>query len=155
MPESVFLKCIMEFLMSMVPVAELRFALPWAVHNDIEPVLAYVIAVIGNMTPVPFILFLVEQIFDRLKKHKWWQGKIAWLEKRADSKGEMVRRYSLIGLCLLVAVPLPGTGAWTGSLVAVLMKIKRRLAVPVIFAGVMIAGLIVLFFYSGITFILS
>ena len=67
----------------------------------------------------------------------------------------MVRRYSLIGLCLLVAVPLPGTGAWTGSLVAALMKIKRRLAVPVIFAGVMIAGLIVLFFYSGITFILS
>ncbi len=155
MPESVFVKCIMEFLMSMVPVAELRFALPWAVHNDIEPVLAYVIAVIGNMTPVPFILFLVEQIFDRLKKYKWWQGKIAWLEKRADSKGEMVRRYSLIGLCLLVAVPLPGTGAWTGSLVAALMKIKRRLAVPVIFAGVMIAGLIVLFFYSGITFILS
>ena len=67
----------------------------------------------------------------------------------------MVRKYSLIGLCLLVAVPLPGTGAWTGSLVAALMKIKRRLAVPVIFAGVMIAGLIVLFFYSGITFILS
>ena len=98
---------------------------------------------------------LVEQIFDRLKKHKWWQGKIAWLEKRADTKGEMVRRYSLIGLCLLVAVPLPGTGAWTGSLVAALMKIKRRQAVPVIFAGVMIAGLIVLFFYSGITFILS
>jgi uncharacterized membrane protein len=145
----------MEFLMSMVPVAELRFALPWAVHNDIEPVLAYVIAVLGNMTPVPFILLLIEQIFDRLKKYKWWQGKIEFLEKRADSKGEMVRKYSLIGLCLLVAVPLPGTGAWTGSLVAALMKIKRRLAVPVIFAGVMIAGLIVLFFYSGITFILS
>ena len=138
--------------MSMVPVAELRFALPWAVHNDIEPVLAYVIAVLGNMAPVPFILLLIEQIFDRLKKHK---GKIEFLEKRADSKGEMVRKYSLIGLCLLVAVPLPGTGAWTGSLVAALMKIKRRLAVPVIFAGVMIAGLIVLFFYSGITFILS
>lgn len=106
MPESVFVKCIMEFLMSMVPVAELRFALPWAVHNDIEPVLAYVIAVLGNMAPVPFILLLIEQIFDRLKKHKWWQGKIEFLEKRADSKGEMVRKYSLIGLCLLVAVPL-------------------------------------------------
>ena len=152
---SLFTKCITEFLLSMIPVAELRFALPWAVHNGIDPVLAYCIAVAGNMVPVPFILFLIEYIFAWLKKYEWCRGKIEWLERRADSKGEMVRKYSLIGLCLLVAVPLPGTGAWTGSLVAALMKIKRRQAVPVIFIGVVIAGLIVLFFYSGITFILS
>lgn len=127
----------------MVPVIELRGAIPIALAKDIEPWVAFMLAVFGNMLPVPFILVFVRSVFNWMKKYEKLGQIVTKLEARAESKSESVRKYELVGLCILVAIPLPGTGAWTGALVAALMKMRIRRALPTIFVGVVIAGVIV------------
>lgn len=127
----------------MVPVIELRGAIPIALAKDIEPWVAFMLAVFGNMLPVPFILLFVRSVFNWMKKYEKLGRIVTKLEARAESKSESVRKYELVGLCILVAIPLPGTGAWTGALVAALMKMRIRRALPTIFVGVVIAGVIV------------
>ena len=105
--------------------------------------LALTAAVIGNMVPVPFIIVYIRHIFTWLRKRsKWWDEKITRLEKKAHLKGRVVRKYSTIGLCILVAIPLPGTGAWTGALVAAVLDMRLKKAIPAIFLGVCIAAAI-------------
>ncbi len=137
------MKYLITFLISMVPVIELRGAIPIAIAKDIEPWVAFMLAVFGNMLPVPFILVFIRSIFKWMKKYDRLGRIVTKLEARAESKSESVRKYELIGLCILVAIPLPGTGAWTGALVAALMKMRIRRALPTIFVGVVIAGLAV------------
>ena len=141
--ESVLGKLAMTFFMAMVPVVELRGAIPAGAAAGLSPWAACVAAVIGNLLPVPFIVLSVRQIFDRLRKHPFFAPKIEALERRAHLKGRLVRKYRLLGLMLFVAIPLPGTGAWTGALVAALLDIRMRHALPAIFLGVVIAGAIV------------
>ena len=136
-------KYLITFLISMIPVVELRGAIPIALAKDIEPWVAFILAVVGNMLPVPFILIFIRSIFQWMKKYERLGRIVTKLEARAESKSESVRKYELVGLCILVAIPLPGTGAWTGALVAALMKMRIRRALPTIFVGVVIAGLIV------------
>ena len=100
-------------------------------------------SILGNMVPVPFILLLIRRIFDWLRGTRLFGPRIDWLERRAHLKGRMARKYRLPGLIILVAIPLPGTGAWTGALVAALLDIRMRHALPAIFLGVVIAGAIV------------
>ena len=144
-------KAIITFLISMVPVIELRGAIPYAFAADINPWLTYALAVIGNMVPVPFILLFIRKVFDWMKKYPRL-GKIAVkMEQRADNKSSGVKKSELIGLCILVAIPLPGTGAWTGALVAALMDMRLKRALPTIFVGVLIAGIAVtLVTYLGV-----
>ena len=104
---------------------------------------ATVIAVIGNMVPIPFILLLIRRIFVWLCRVPKLGEVIARLEHHARLKSASVRKYRTIGLIILVAIPLPGTGAWTGALVADVMHIRMKVALPAIFAGVCIAGFIV------------
>ena len=137
------MKYLITFLISMVPVIELRGAIPIALAKDIEPWVAFMLAVFGNMLPVPFILVFVRSVFNWMKKYEKLGQIVTKLEARAESKSESVRKYELVGLCILVAIPLPGTGAWTGALVAALMKMRIRRALPTIFVGVVIAGVIV------------
>lgn len=137
------MKYLITFLISMVPVIELRGAIPIALAKDIEPWVAFILAVFGNMLPVPFILVFVRSIFTWMKKYERLGRIVTKLEARAESKSESVRKYELVGLCILVAIPLPGTGAWTGALVAALMKMRIRRALPTIFVGVVIAGVVV------------
>jgi len=137
------MKYLITFLISMVPVIELRGAIPIALAKDIEPWVAFILAVFGNMLPVPFILVFVRSIFNWMKKYERLGRIVTKLEARAESKSESVRKYELVGLCILVAIPLPGTGAWTGALVAALMKMRIRRALPTIFVGVVIAGVVV------------
>lgn len=137
------MKYLITFLISMVPVIELRGAIPIALAKDIEPWVAFMLAVFGNMLPVPFILLFVRSVFQWMKKYEKLGRIVTKLEARAESKSESVRKYELVGLCILVAIPLPGTGAWTGALVAALMKMRIRRALPTIFVGVVIAGVIV------------
>lgn len=137
------MKYLITFLISMVPVIELRGAIPIALAKDIEPWVAFMLAVFGNMLPVPFILVFVRSVFNWMKKYEKLGRIVTKLEARAESKSESVRKYELVGLCILVAIPLPGTGAWTGALVAALMKMRIRRALPTIFVGVVIAGVIV------------
>ena len=134
---------LLTFGTAMVPVLELRGAIPVGVAAGLSPLTACAISVVGNMVPVPFILLLIRRIFDWLRGTRLFGPKIAWLERRAHLKGRVVRKYRLPGLIILVAIPLPGTGAWTGALVAALLDIRLRHAVPAIFLGVVIAGAIV------------
>lgn len=138
--ETVFGKLLMTFVMAMVPVVELRGAIPLGVAAGLPPAVAAVTAMIGNMVPVPFILLLLRKVFALLRGISWLGPRIDALEKRAHLKGRTVKKYRTLGLVLLVAVPLPGTGAWTGALVADVLDIRMRTALPAIAAGVIIAG---------------
>lgn len=142
---------ITTFLISMTPVAELRAAIPFAVANDINPVIAYLIVVAGNMVPVPFIIVFIRNIFKVLReKSPKMDRYITRLEKKADIKADVIRKYEKFGLFMLVAIPLPGTGAWTGALVAAMLDMRLKSAVPMIFLGVCAAGGIVMLLTLGI-----
>jgi len=148
-------KLITTFAISMVPIVELRGAIPYGVALGLSHIQALLVSVCGNMVPVPLILLSIERIFIYLKGFKWWEPKIDWLESRAAIKSDMVRKYRMLGLFLLVAIPLPGTGAWTGALVAALMKLRLRDAFPTILLGVITAGLIVLAITFGVSSIIA
>lgn len=136
-------KVIATFFISMVPVIELRGGLPYGITLGLDYPLALAAAVLGNMVPVPFIIIYIRHIFTWLRKRsKWWDEKITRLEKKAHLKGRVVRKYSTIGLGILVAIPLPGTGAWTGALVAAVLDMRLKKAIPAIFLGVCIAAAI-------------
>ena len=107
----------MTLLISMVPVIELRGALPIATANGLNFWAAIVVSIIGNLIPVPFILIFIRKIFDWMKRHSKALGRlVARFEARAAKKSGTVEKYEFWGLVVLVAIPLPGTGAWTGSL---------------------------------------
>ena len=136
-------KIIATFFISMVPVIELRGGLPYGITLGVDYPVALAAAVLGNMVPVPFIIVYIRHVFTWLRKRsKWWDEKITRLEKKAHLKGRVVRKYSTIGLCILVAIPLPGTGAWTGALVAAVLDMRLKKAIPAIFLGVCIAAAI-------------
>lgn len=129
-------------LVSMAPVVELRGGIPIGVGLGLPLWEAYLAAVIGNMVPVPFIIVFIRRIFKWMRVTIPSLGRlIGKLEDKAHLKGQMVRKYKYLGLVILVAIPLPGTGAWTGALVAAFLDMRLRDAVPSIFAGVLLAGL--------------
>ena len=136
-------KLIATFFISMAPIIELRGGLPYGIALGLDYPVALTAAVLGNMVPVPFIIVYIRHVFTWLRKRsKWWDEKITRLEKKAHLKGRVVRKYSTIGLCILVAIPLPGTGAWTGALVAAVLDMRLKKAIPAIFLGVCIAAAI-------------
>lgn len=141
---------LMTMLVAMLPIVELRGAIPYGIVAGLAPWPTFTAAVIGNMIPVPFILLLIRKIFQFLSKIPRLKEKINRLEKRAHLKGRVVHQYRTLGLLILVAIPLPGTGAWTGALVAAILNIRVRTAVPTIFAGVLIAGLITMLITFGV-----
>lgn len=138
--ETVFGKLLLTFTTAMIPVVELRGAIPVGVAAGLPPAVACAVAILGNLLPVPFIMLLARWVFNWLRDSRLFGSKIVWLERRAHLKGRIVRRYRLPGLVVLVAIPLPGTGAWTGALVASLLDIRLRSALPAILLGLMIAG---------------
>jgi uncharacterized membrane protein len=138
--QTLFGKLITTFFLAMVPVIELRGAIPYGVALGLDPWVSCGVSILGNLVPVPFIILLVRRVFEWLRKGRFWGPKIEALEKRAHLKGQLVRKYRLPGLIILVGIPLPGTGAWTGALVAVVLGIRLREALPAILAGLLIAG---------------
>ena len=127
----------------MVPIIELRGGLPYGIALGLPYPAALTAAVLGNMLPVPFIILFIRRIFAWMRRHSvWWDRIIAILEQKAHLKGRVVQKYSAIGLCVLVAIPLPGTGAWTGALVAAVLDMRLKKAVPSIFLGVCTAAAI-------------
>ena len=128
-------------LFSMIPVVELRGGIPFGVALGLPVWAAYIAAVIGNILPVPFILVYIRQIFRWMRrKMPRLNSLVDKLEKKAHLKGQKVTKYKYLGLLLFVAIPLPGTGAWTGSLAAAFLDMPVRKALPSIFAGIVIAG---------------
>ena len=147
--DTVIGKMTMTFLISMLPVVELRLGLPYGIAIGLDYPLALLSAIVGNLLPVPFIILFIKNFLLFLRrKLKRLDGFVTRLENRAHVKSEVVKKYGAIGLCLLVAIPLPGTGAWTGALVAALMGLDLKRAMPSIVIGVLIAAAIM----TGVTF---
>ncbi|WP_297196123.1 COG2426 family protein [uncultured Flavonifractor sp.] len=133
-------------LVSMVPIIELRGGVPFGTALGLAPGAALVAAIIGNMLPIPFIIVYIRRIFLWMRrKSPKLNTLVDKLEKKAHLKGQKVTKYKYIGLWLFVAIPLPGTGAWTGALAAAFLNMPLRKALPSIFLGVVTAGLIMTF----------
>ena len=146
-------KCIITLIISMLPIVELRGAIPIGVGILGLPVhTAAIISLIGNMLPVPFIIIFIRKIFGWMRKASPRLGTIAdKLESKAKSKGEKLYRSELVGLMIFVAIPLPGTGAWTGAMIAAILDIRLKAAIPAISIGVLIAGVIITGLTYGLT----
>lgn len=139
--DTVIGKCTMTFLISMLPVVELRLGLPYGIAIGLDYPLALLSAVVGNLLPAPFIILFIKNVLAFLRRRfQSLDGFITKIEDRAHLKSEVVTKYGPIGLFLLVAIPLPGTGAWTGSLVAALMGMQLKKALPAIVLGVLAAA---------------
>ena len=134
---------VIAFIVSMMPVLELRGGLTAAKIMEIDFLKAFIICYIGNMLPIPFILLFIRKIFNWLKKIPAVEKTIVKLEARSIRKADKIQKYRLWGLLLFVGIPLPGTGAWTGALIADLFDIRIKHSLPVIAAGVLIAGVII------------
>ncbi|MBR4579391.1 MAG: small multi-drug export protein [Oscillospiraceae bacterium] len=136
----------------MIPVAELRGAIPFGVARGVGLWSAIIAAILGNLLPTPFIILFIRRLFAWLRvKSQWLNSLVSRLEARAAGKEETVRRYAFWGLVILVAIPLPGTGAWTGSLVAAMMDIPLKKSLPAITVGVVIAAIVVSVITYGVT----
>ena len=139
-------------LVSMLPVVELRGGIPFGVAAGLPVWAAFIAAVLGNLIPVPFIIVYIRRIFQWMrKKMPRLNSLVDALERKAHLKGQKVTKYKYLGLIVLVAIPLPGTGAWTGSLAAAFLDMPLRRAIPSIIAGVLIAGLLIGLLAHGFT----
>ncbi len=141
---------LIAFVISMLPILELRGGLIAAKLLGLNFAKAFVICFIGNLLPIPFILLFIRRIFNWLKRFKKVNAMIDKLEARSIRKAGKVKKYRLLGLFLFVAIPLPGTGAWTGALVSDLLDIRVSHSFPTIAAGVLGAGIIMSILSYGI-----
>lgn len=138
------------FFISLLPVLELRGGMIAAKLLGVELLKAFVICYIGNILPLPFILIFIRKIFKFLKKFRVTRGLVEKLEIRSMRQSEKVKRWRNWGLLLFVAVPLPGTGGWTGALIAALLDMRIKISFPIIALGVLIANLIMTAFSYGL-----
>lgn len=128
---------------SATPIIELRGAIPVGAAQGFPFLETFLLCVVGNMLPVPFIILFSRKIFDWLKTTRLFRRPTEWLEHRTLKKAPTFYKYELLGLAILVAIPLPGTGAWTGAILAALLDVRLQRAIPAIFLGVVVAALIV------------
>ncbi len=137
-----FSKEVIVAIVSMLPILELRGGIIAGFAMGMDWLPTFIIAYIANMIPIPFILLFIRFIFRVLKKTPM-KRIVEWCENKADSKSEKIRKYAYWGVYLFVAIPLPGTGAWMGALIAALLNMDFKKTLPVIAAGVLTAGIIV------------
>ena len=143
-------KIITTFFISMVPIIELRGAIPYATGMGLAPEIAIPVAMIGNLVPIPFIILFIKKIFAWMRKVSPKLNKVVdRMEAKAEKNKEKVLRYAFLGLVLFVAIPLPGTGAWTGALVAAMLDMPLKKAFPSVVIGVLGAGIVVAFVSYG------
>lgn len=135
---------------SMVPILELRGGLIAASVLGIDMFRAIGYCILGNVIPIPFILLFITPIFNWMKNTKLFRPTVEKLEKKSMSKSDQIKKYEFLGLMLFVGIPLPGTGAWTGALIASLLNIKFKKAFWAIFFGLLIATVIMCIISYGI-----
>lgn len=137
-------KILAVLFISMVPIIELRLAIPVAAAVGLSPFIAIPLAIVGNLLPVPFIILFIKKIFAWMRKISPKLNKVVdKMEAKAEKNKDKVLKYAFWGLTLFVAIPLPGTGAWTGSLVAAMIDMPGKKAFPSVAIGVVIASLVV------------
>lgn len=140
----------MTIFISMVPIIELRGAIPIGVANGLSVRTALFASIIGNLIPVPIIILFVRKVFAFIRtKSEKLDHLVCRFEAKAKKQSGMVEKYEWFGLVLLVAIPLPGTGAWTGALVAAMLDMRMKRAFPAIMIGVIIAGIVVSYITYG------
>ena len=138
------------FIISLLPILELRGGLLAASLLKVEDLTALPICVIGNILPIPFILLFIRRIFVLLKKTRTFRPLVEKLERRAMGKSDRIKEYEFVGLLLFVGIPLPGTGAWTGALIASLLQIDLKKSSIAILLGVGLAAIIMSFVSYGV-----
>lgn len=138
------------FIISMIPILELRGGLLAASLLNIEMYKAIWICILGNLIPIPFILLFIKAILGWMKKFDCFKKLVEWLENKSMSKSGKIEKYEFVGLLIFVGVPLPGTGAWTGALIASLLDIKNRKAFAAICCGLIMATTIMCLIAYGI-----
>lgn len=143
-------KDIVIFIISLMPILELRGGLIAASLLHVEFVRAVIICVVGNVLPIPVVLLFLKEVLDILGKWNVTKRIVTWLEKKVDSKREQIDKYGYLGLILFVGIPLPGTGAWTGSLLAVMLGLNKKKSFICILIGVALAAVIMSIFSYGI-----
>ena len=143
-------KEVVIFIISLMPILELRGGLLAASLLHVEYVSAAMICVIGNVLPIPIVLLFLEKILDLFEKWKVTKKIVVWLEKKVENKREQIDKYGYLGLALFVGIPLPGTGAWTGSLLAVMLGMNKKKSFLFILIGVLMAAIIMSILSYGI-----
>ena len=141
---------LIAFVVSLFPVLEIRGGMIAARILEIEFIKAFIICYVGNLIPIPFILFFIKKIFAIMRKNKHLAKIVEKMEARSDKKKGTMENYKEWGLLIFVAVPLPGTGGWTGALISALMDLRIKKSLPIIALGVFIAGLIMSLITYGI-----
>lgn len=137
------------FVVSLFPILELRGGILAGYALGMPMLSTFIIAFVGNILPIPFILLFIRYIFKVLKKTP--MGKfVIWCENKAEKKNDIIKKYAYFGLFLFVAIPLPGTGGWTGALIAALLNMDNKKAFPMIVVGILTAGIIVSIFSYGL-----
>ena len=159
-----FKKLLWVFFISMVPIIELRGGIPAGCGMGLDPISNFFASVLGNLVPVPFILLFIPQILNFMERHRIFPRIVGWVQRKAnrgvakmqtsaEEKDDENRRIpwgAMIALFAFVAVPLPGTGAWTGALIAATFGMKKRYSMPVIVLGVLVAGILVSLISYGV-----
>lgn len=137
-------------LVSMIPLIELRGAIPLAMALDMPLVPSFIVSIIGNLIPIPFILLLIKRICEWMKTTRHLSGIPLYLERKVEKNKDKVTKYAKWGLLIFVAIPLPGTGAWSGALIASFLDFKFKDAMIAIAGGVIFAGIIMSIFSYGL-----
>ena len=147
-----FIKEIIVFIISMCPILELRGGLIAASLLNMDPVVSYIICIIGNIIPIPLILWLINKILNFMRNSKIDKinGIAKWLDKKVDKHKGQIEKYGYLGLVLFVGIPLPGTGAWTGCLIASVLEMDRKKSFIAALVGVFIASVIMMLLSFGL-----
>lgn len=143
-------KEILVFIISLLPILELRGGLLAAALIGLDPVPSYIISIIGNILPVPFILLLINKILDWMRKSKKFKKVAKWLDEKVEKHKGQIEKYGYLGIVLFVGIPLPGTGAWTGSLIASVLEMDKKKTFFAVLAGIFIASVIMMVISFGV-----
>ena len=143
-------KIIGIFIIAMIPIIELRGAIPVAFAMGLNWQTAMICSIAGNLLPIPFILLFLNGIFNFMKKHNIFKNFVIWLEEKGRKNSGKVEKYGFWGLMIFVAIPLPGTGGWTGALIASVMKMSKKNSLISILLGVVIASIVVTIITYGL-----
>jgi len=143
-------KRILVFIISLMPILELRGGLLAASLLGLAPLESYIICIVGNLLPIPFILWFINRILDWMRNSKHLDRFASWLDKKVDKHKSSIEKYGFWGLVLFVGIPIPGTGAWTGSLIASVLEMDRKKSFIAILIGIFMASIIMMLISFGL-----
>ena len=143
-------KYLLVFIISLMPILELRGGLIAAALLKLDPLPSYIISIVGNIIPIPLILWFLDSVFAFMKKHNILKKIVLFCEKKGNEKKGKIEKYGFWGLVLFVGLPLPGTGAWTGCLIATILRMNRKKAFLAAMLGVLMASIIMMLISFGL-----